>query len=173
VLPVSRIFYRLPLNIPKLAFNLIEAASTNEMVCRREARIKWRQPWKKVATKSVYGRKRRRVDVKQCILFIAKFKSCQLAIFQPMLHGMIFNDNSQCKWSCARFDWLGRLLRCELSLKIIPCNIGLMAYNICYIYFVIYIIYHVIHIMYIYLERHSLVTYLGIFCLRFIFCRTK
>ena len=34
-----------------------------------------------------------------------------------MLHGMIFNDHSECKWSCTRFDWLP--LRCELSLKIV------------------------------------------------------
>jgi hypothetical protein len=46
-----------------------------------------------------------------------------------MLRGMIFNDDSQCKWSCTRFNWLSRPLRCELSLRIVLCNVGLMLQN--------------------------------------------
>ena len=36
-----------------------------------------------------------------------------------------FKDDSQCKWNCTKFDWLSRPLRCELSVKIVLCHIGL------------------------------------------------
>ena len=41
-----------------------------------------------------------------------------------VLHRMIFNDNSKCKWSCTRLiDWLSSPPQCKLWLKIILCNI--------------------------------------------------
>ena len=47
-----------------------------------------------------------------------------LYAIKPMLHGMIFNDNSHRNSLPSQSNLAQLHLHCELPLKIIPCNIG-------------------------------------------------